>query len=136
MSWSLYVEKRLRANKETTPCSENRLMQNRRDHWQWKSRNHRSQTYLDGARGEVYTHQGADQGEAESQAWHGTPRTTNSGLELLVKVRHRVRPPERTAATGSDDTRIAGVEVAGIGDCIVICGMGVMRQDEGRSATE
>jgi hypothetical protein len=50
-----------------------------------------------------------------------------SGLEILVEVRHRARPPEGTAATRGNDTRIAGVQVAGIGDCIVVGGARVMR---------
>jgi len=54
----------------------------------------------------------------------------NSGLELLVKVRHRTRPPERTAAARSNDTRITWVEVAGIGNRIVIGSTRVMRRDE------
>ena len=76
------------------------------------------------------TRQGANQGEAESQARLGIPGTTNSGLELFVEICHRARSPEGTAATRSNDTRIAGVEVAGIGDCIIIGSARVMRRDE------
>ena len=79
-----------------------------------------------GHRGGV-TRQSTNQGETESQAWLGVLGATNSSLELFVQVGHRARPPKRTAATGCNDTRITGVEVAGIGNRIVIgsaCVMG------------
>ena len=82
------------------------------------------------------TRQGTNQGKAESQARLGAPGTMKSGLELLVEVCHRACSPERTAATRSNHARITRIEVAGIGNCVVIGSARVMRGDERWGTTE